>query len=133
MADVKIIDIDSEQWNMKDQTARDRLDELEKLTTKTWSDNGFNFTAKKQGKLVLLIWSGTYQPSTRAAHVGFSNLPAGWEPVMDINGTLINNSIDSPRGQVVCRNTSGRIDLYANSNNLVQGNSFTGQLTYPLE
>lgn len=29
MADVKIIDIDSEQWNMKDQNARDRLAELE--------------------------------------------------------------------------------------------------------
>ena len=29
MADVKIIDIDSEQWNMKDQAARDRLDIVE--------------------------------------------------------------------------------------------------------
>lgn len=29
MADVKIVDIDSEQWNMKDQNARDRLDVLE--------------------------------------------------------------------------------------------------------
>ena len=29
MADVKIIDIDSEQWNMKDQNARDRLTALE--------------------------------------------------------------------------------------------------------
>ena len=29
MADVKIIDIDSEQWNMKDQNARDRLTGLE--------------------------------------------------------------------------------------------------------
>lgn len=28
MADVKIIDIDSEQWNMKDQKARDDLDTL---------------------------------------------------------------------------------------------------------
>lgn len=29
MADVKIIDIDSEQWNMKDQNARDRLTAIE--------------------------------------------------------------------------------------------------------
>lgn len=29
MADVKIIDIDSEQWNMKDQNARDRLTSIE--------------------------------------------------------------------------------------------------------
>lgn len=34
MADVKIIDIDSEQWNMKDQNARDRLTVVEnKLKT----------------------------------------------------------------------------------------------------
>ena len=36
MADVKIIDIDSEQWNMKDQKARDDIAALEqKTTTKT--------------------------------------------------------------------------------------------------
>ena len=29
MADVKIIDIDSAQWNMKDQVARDKITELE--------------------------------------------------------------------------------------------------------
>ena len=31
MADVKIIDIDNEQWNMKDQEARNRIANLEKL------------------------------------------------------------------------------------------------------
>lgn len=31
MADVKIIDIDNVQWNMKDQEARNRIAELEKL------------------------------------------------------------------------------------------------------
>lgn len=30
MADVKIVDIDSAQWNMKDQVARDKITELEK-------------------------------------------------------------------------------------------------------
>ena len=29
MADVKIVDIDNEQWNMKDQNARDRLTAIE--------------------------------------------------------------------------------------------------------
>lgn len=33
MADVKIIDIDSEQWNMKDQNARDRIYTIEQLIT----------------------------------------------------------------------------------------------------
>ena len=31
MADVKIVDIDNEQWNMKDQEARNRIANLEKL------------------------------------------------------------------------------------------------------
>ena len=31
MADVKIVDIDNVQWNMKDQEARDRIANLEKL------------------------------------------------------------------------------------------------------
>ena len=35
MADVKIVDIDSEQWNMKDQNARDRIAVLETKTVVT--------------------------------------------------------------------------------------------------
>ena len=39
MADVKIIDIDSEQWNIKDQDARDRIAVLEdSLSTKSLPD-----------------------------------------------------------------------------------------------
>lgn len=33
MADVKIVDIDGSQWNMKDQVARDKITELETKTT----------------------------------------------------------------------------------------------------
>lgn len=53
MADVKIIDIDSEQWNMKDQNARDRLTAIEnqmyKTTTERMSIKGveFDVTLKK--------------------------------------------------------------------------------------
>lgn len=50
MADVKIIDIDSEQWNMKDQNARDRLTVIEeqqyKLTTENFQMSGFTFSVK---------------------------------------------------------------------------------------
>lgn len=35
MADVKIVDIDGEQWNMKDQEARTRIAALEEKTTVT--------------------------------------------------------------------------------------------------
>ena len=39
MADVKIVDIDSEQWNMKDQNARDRLTILEEKQNATNGEN----------------------------------------------------------------------------------------------
>lgn len=39
MADVKIVDIDSEQWNMKDQNARDRLNTIEDLIPQGASSN----------------------------------------------------------------------------------------------
>lgn len=38
MADVKIVDIDGSQWNMKDQVARDRIAELETLVNKLKAD-----------------------------------------------------------------------------------------------
>lgn len=40
MADVKIIDIDNEQWNMKDQDARDRLTAIE---NKLYKSRDFTF------------------------------------------------------------------------------------------
>lgn len=39
MADVKIIDIDNEQWNVKDQAARDRLNIIENLIPSNASKN----------------------------------------------------------------------------------------------
>lgn len=49
MADVKIIDIDSAQWNMKDQVARDKITELENKTTKNFE---YSTTEQKIGKWI---------------------------------------------------------------------------------
>ena len=38
MADVKIVDIDGSQWNMKDQEARNKITELETLVNKLKAD-----------------------------------------------------------------------------------------------
>ena len=46
MADVKIIDIDNEQWNMKDQEARNKIVEIEQLLkTETVDDIPINLNS----------------------------------------------------------------------------------------
>lgn len=46
MADVKIVDIDNEQWNMKDQEARNRIAEIEQLLkTETVNDIPINLNS----------------------------------------------------------------------------------------
>ena len=61
MADVKIVDIDNVQWNMKDQEARNRIaileTEIQKLkTVEKWEYNipiyGGEIVARKQGNVV---------------------------------------------------------------------------------
>ena len=61
MADVKIVDIDNVQWNMKDQEARNRIaileTEIQKLkTVEKWEYNipiyGGEIVARKQGNIV---------------------------------------------------------------------------------
>lgn len=60
MADVKIIDIDSEQWNIKDQKARNDISVLQEKTTITteqlWkSDESFINKVKINGEYFLQV------------------------------------------------------------------------------
>lgn len=48
MADVKIVDIDNEQWNMKDQEARNRIANLE---TSISNDNTYSTEEVKTSKI----------------------------------------------------------------------------------
>ena len=61
MADVKIVDIDGSQWNMKDQVARDKITELEQKTTVTkvnlWTfNNSFIDKVKINGEDFLQVY-----------------------------------------------------------------------------
>lgn len=77
MADVKIIDIDSEQWNIKDQEARNQIAILEEKVTKnfTYSTDEVD-TGKKwiDGKK---IYRKTTIFSNFTFNVGDTNVPHG--------------------------------------------------------
>lgn len=92
MADVKIIDIDGEQWNIKDQTAREKIatleTEIEKLKTiEKWEYTvptyGGLITARRQGNVVSisaeLIGHVTPVPST-VGDLDFAVLPERFRP-----------------------------------------------------
>ena len=49
MADVKIVDIDGSQWEMKDQVARDKITELKEKTTKNFE---YSTVEQKIGKWI---------------------------------------------------------------------------------
>lgn len=94
MADVKIIDIDGSQWNMKDQDTRDKIAVLEdKLNAKDLDDVAIKmepgYTASeanliqhyKVGKIHfmdvrLVNISGTNIGTDKTAHMGFINIHA---------------------------------------------------------
>lgn len=92
MADVKTVDIDGSQWNMKDQVARDKITELEnELNVKDLGDIAIKmepgYTASeanliqhyKVGKIHfmdvrLVNVSGTNIGTDTTAHLGFINI-----------------------------------------------------------
>ena len=106
MQDVKIIDIDNEQWNMKDQEARNRIANLESLVNKLREeaevielDNivfnpavAFSGTVIKKGKLVIISGSIILRDYKSGSLI--SNLP-------------INKSINNKDTVVVWTNYNG--------------------------
>lgn len=92
MADVKVIDIDNEQWNIKDQMAREKITtletEIEKLKTiEKWEYTvpiyGGHITARRQGNVVNIsadaIGSNTPIPAT-VGDVNITILPERFRP-----------------------------------------------------
>lgn len=107
MADVKIVDIDGSQWNMKDQEARNKVTELETLVNKLKADTevtelnnivlgeGVQFigTVIKVGKQVTV--SGTIKVSQGYNSNIISNLP-------------VNNSAENKDSIIVWTNYSAQ-------------------------
>ena len=92
MADVKIIDIDNEQWNIKDQDARDKIaileTEIEKLKTiEKWEYTiptyGGNIIARRQGNIVSIIANkigSNNKIMSNTGYINFAILPERFRP-----------------------------------------------------
>ena len=93
MADVKIVDIDGEQWNIKDQDARNKIKiletEIEKLKTiEKWEYTiptyGGHITARRQGNVVSIIATGIGANKKIPSTIGnfdFATLPERFRPL----------------------------------------------------
>lgn len=125
MADVKIIDIDNEQWNIKDQTARDSISALK---TQLATDNTYSTsevkTSKKwiNGKPIYrkVVETGSLPNNSQ---VGYNHNIANAEFFITIRGIAKSTSLFLPI-PFVERNGSTNIQLYASAN------SFTVSTNY---
>ena len=88
MADVKIIDIDSAQWNMKDQDARNRIATLEEKTTKNFE---YSTVEQKIGKWIdgkdIYRLTLTGETKDRAVFINLSD--KNIENVTKLNGVCL--------------------------------------------
>ena len=92
MADVKIIDIDGEQWSMKDQESRNEITtlktEIAKLKTiEKWEylipTYGGHIVARRQGNIVSVIGNGignVNKITTDIGDINFAILPERFRP-----------------------------------------------------
>lgn len=93
MADVKIVDIDGEQWNIKDQMAREKIatleTEIEKLKTiEKWEYNipiyGGHIVARRQGNVVNVSGNSIGKVKELTQDIGdvtFAILPERFRPL----------------------------------------------------
>lgn len=133
MADVKIIDIDSEQWNMKDQAARDRLDVIERrntVETKEVTQNGcYLQMAKRNGIVDCYI---RYRPATTPSgqSIQFTGIfPVGWRPAVPTRNQFVTNNNDTYKGQMVARE-NGDLDVWSGVGSFVAGSDYTTNVTF---
>ena len=145
MADVKIIDIDGSQWNMKDQVARDKITELEEsLITKELEnlkiELNTGYTAQnadiqnhyKVGKIhfmdfVLINVAGNNIGTTFTANIGVLNIHPKKETsflLNDYKNNAVLRCYIHPNGTIAIGESTG----------VVQGNnSCRGELIFAEE
>ena len=114
MADVKIVDIDNVQWNIKDQEARNKIANLEESKDITNSVNVLIGEASviRSGKIIQI--SGTIGNGQEGNIVVISNLPKA----------KINNKIYY--GIIVYSNGTISFARYENQNIIVNANKVYG-------
>ena len=91
MADVKIVDIDGSQWNMKDQVARDKIATLEEKITKNFE---YSTTEQEIGKWIngkkhyRAIITGNTTTHNAKINIADKNI----ENITKINGVFITSN-----------------------------------------
>ena len=107
MADVKIVDIDTMQWNMKDQEARNKIIELETLVNKLKTDT----EATELNDIVLgsgVTFAGTVIKVGKQVTVsGAITVSQGYSPYI-ISNLPVNNSAENKDSIIIWTNYSAQ-------------------------
>lgn len=119
MPEVHIVDIDGEQWDIKDLPLTQRVAILEEKATlkefrKTqapWNITGY----KKNGNAQIVVSLTPTSPISEKSININEALPDGWRPNIVCRVTFIDNNTDTPIGQAIV-STSGNISFYVNKN-----------------
>lgn len=90
MADVKIVDIDNEQWNMKDQEARNRIAALEE-----------SLTVKDVNEFAITLKEGYTATEAYIASISkYGKLNIGVLSISNLEGYNIGTTITTPIGSI---------------------------------
>lgn len=90
MADVKIVDIDSTQWNMKDQEARNRIATLEE-----------SLTVKDVNEIAITLKEGYTATEAYIASISkYGKLNIGGLSITNLTGKNIGTTITTPIGHI---------------------------------
>ena len=90
MADVKIVDIDNEQWNMKDQEARNRIATLEE-----------SLTVKDIGEIAITLKEGYTATEANILSISkYGKLNIGGLSITNLAGNNIGTTISTPIGNI---------------------------------
>ena len=111
MADVKIVDIDTSQWNIKDQEARNRITALE----------------EKQTKIIDIIFGGTTSFSGKMKYLGEDNNYEYYNFWWEAQRKIISENANPL--EVIPQNTNTDKILNLNLNILQSGNAGIIQAT----
>ena len=133
MQEVKIIDIDNVQWNMKDQEARNKIANLEtanEVKQLNVTKQNVTIIGDKQNKVVVL--SISFKPNSLISSRKYSVediVPQGWRPKEVSRTVFINNDTDEPEGQVTVGN-KGEISFWNPKSSYTSGSLYVAQVSY---
>ena len=133
MQEVKIIDIDNVQWNMKDQEARNKIANLEaanEVKQLNVTKQNVTIIGDKQNKVVVL--SISFKPNSLISSRRYSVediVPQGWRPKEVSRTVFINNDTDEPEGQITVEN-KGEISFWNPKSSYTSGSLYVAQVSY---